>query len=79
MAVGARIFDFERVDEILAEAEPLPRRGSVLRASAHLITVDLPGVKVGQQVVLGNPALGRLGEVVAVEQRHALVMPYSAV
>ena len=34
---------------------------------------------MGQQVVLGNPALGRLGEVVAVEQRHALVMPYSAV
>jgi len=79
MAVGARIFDFDRVDEILSEAEPLPRRGSVLRASSHLITVDLPGVKVGQQVVLGNPTLGRLGEVVAVEQRHALVMPYSAV
>jgi FliI/YscN family ATPase len=79
MALGARIFDFDRVDELLADAEPLPRRGQVLRASSHLITVDLPGVKVGQQVVLGNPSGGRLGEVVAVEQRRALVMPYSAV
>lgn len=76
---GARLFDFERVDQLLTEAEPLPRRGSVLRASAHLVTVELPGVKVGQQVLLGHPRLKRLGEVVAVEQRHALVMPYSAV
>ena len=28
---GARLFDFERVDQLLTEAEPLPRRGSVLR------------------------------------------------
>ena len=73
MALGARIFDFDRVDELLADAEPLPRRGQVLRASSHLITVDLPGVKVGQQVVLGNPSSGRLGEVVAVEQRRAVL------
>ena len=76
---GARLFDLSAPISFLTEAEPLPRRGSVLRASAHLVTVDLPGVKVGQQVVLGHPRLKRLGEVVAVEQRHALVMPYSAV
>ena len=42
MAARARIFDFDRADQLLSEAEPLPRRGSVLRASSHLITVDLP-------------------------------------
>ena len=52
MAARARIFDFDRVDQLLSEAEPLPRRGSVLRASSHLITVDLPG---GQQQRIDGP------------------------
>ena len=67
MALGARIFDFDRVDELLADADPLPRLGRVLRASGHMITIDLPGVRVGQQVQIGMAQAGRLGEVVAVE------------
>ncbi len=68
MTLGARIFDFDRVDELLADAEPLARVGRVLRASGHMITIDLPGVCVGQQVQIGKTQPARLGEVVSVEQ-----------
>ena len=78
MAQATRLFDFARVDRLLDEAETLPRRGRVLRASSHLMTVDLPGVCVGQQVVIGHPSHNRFGEVVSVEARRALVMPYSS-
>jgi flagellum-specific ATP synthase len=78
MLATPRIFDFERVDQLLADADPLPRRGRVLAASGHLISIELPGVRVGQQVVVGDPDSGRFGEVVAVEQRRATVMPYTA-
>jgi flagellum-specific ATP synthase len=78
MALAKRLFDFERVDELLADADPLARCGRVLRASKHMITIDLPGVRVGQQVAIGSDAAQRLGEVVSVEQRRALVMPYSS-
>jgi flagellum-specific ATP synthase len=78
MTQATRLFDFERVDQLLDEAETLPRRGRVLKASSHLMTVDLPGVCVGQQVVVGHASHNRLGEVVSVEGRRALVMPYSS-
>ena len=78
MLPSTRLFDFDRVDQLLESAEPLPRVGRVLRASGNLIEVDLPEVRVGQQVLIGPERAGRVGEVVAVARRQAFVMPYGS-
>jgi FliI/YscN family ATPase len=77
MSVQARrIFDFDRVDDVLAGAEPVPRRGRVQRITGSMLVVDLPRLELGQHVSILRPRRELRGEVVGFEGRRALVMPF---
>ncbi len=52
------------------------RQGSILDINGPIVTVDLPGVRNGEQVRLGE--LGLYGEVIALKGARALVQAYES-